>query len=103
MTYLCKFDIIVLVLGKLSDAYYTKGEIFVMIVPTVVKSWYFTNSEGVRRPLRSLEEAKLAVSAGWSVFALREGPGYFNPTAPVVKFLINGKFRCLDGTIYRLM
>lgn len=103
MTYLCKFDIIVLVLGKLSDLYYITKEKLLMIIPTVVKNWYYTNDEGVRRPLRSLEDAKLAVSAGWPVFGLKEGPGSFNPTSPVVKFLINGKFKCLDGTIYRLM
>ena len=74
-----------------------------MIIPTVVKNWYYTTPEGVRRPLRSPEDAKLAVSAGWPVFGLKEGPGSFNPTAPLVRFLSRTDFLCLDGTIYRLM
>lgn len=74
-----------------------------MIIPVVITGWYYTTKDGFRRPLENLEQAKLAVSANWSVFGLKAGPGIYNPTAPVVKFLINRKFKTLDGKVYRMM
>lgn len=65
--------------------------------------WFYTTPEGIRHPLKGVTEAKLAVSANWSVFGLAAGPGNFNPTPPLVAFLNEKVFVCLGGETFYMI
>ena len=101
MTYLCKFDIIVLVWASCLEHKKKRRTDCIVIISVHIDGWYYTSPNGCRHSLANAEEARKALKEGKPVFAL-SATGTLTP--PVEKFLLNGrKFRTLDGTEYRIV